>query len=341
MKTNYFFATALTFLIGFTSYSQGELFYLDFEGSDPLTNLPTGVTNVNSSTTVRVKDNTDYPPVNNAVEADPDEAGENELFLDFHGYLKIDVENPSNGFSLAYDYRRNDDNDDWWLGFLSFVGNDGVENRLEQLLIREWDGQLNFGDVNTGGNKPIGFLTNYHVVVIINESGDLITYVNGAEVLNVPNTTTNHNINTWTNASLLLSFKGSDFDGTDVTPEPEYQTNARDARAFVDNIALFDRTLTPDEVTEIFNNGNNTLSIESQILKNSLSIYPNPVREVLNFSSQDVKSVDVFSISGAKVLSKEVTNASLDLSSLEAGTYIIQCKDFDGNKIKILRAIKQ
>jgi hypothetical protein len=49
----------------------------------------------------------------------------------------------------------------------------------------------------------------------------------------------------------------------------------------------------------------------------------------------------VFSISGAKVLSKEVTNASLDLSSLEAGTYIIQCKDFDGNKIKILRAIKQ
>lgn len=326
--------------IGMTSYAQGEKFFLDFEGTEPLNNLPTGVTNVNGSETVLVKGSDSYPAQNNEVQADPDAAGESELFLDFHGYLKIDIDDTSNGYSLAYDYRRNDDNDDWWLGFLTFIGNDGVENRLEQLLIREWDGQLNFKDTNTGSNKPIGFFTNYHVVVVVNADGDLMVYVDGSEVLNVPNSSSNYNLDTWTNASLLMSFKGNSFDGSTVTPEPEYDTDARDARVFVDNIALFERALSASEVTTLLNDGNNTLSVDDQIVNRNLNVYPNPVRDVLNFSSSDVKSVEVYNLLGSKVMSQKTSNSSLNVSHLNTGTYIINCLDADGKNLKTVKTIK-
>ena len=260
MRNNYFFISFFAILISSISFGQAEKFYLDFEGASPLTSLPAGVTNVNSSNTIRVKNTTDYTATPNLVQTDPDVTGENELFLDFQGYLKIDINSPSAGFSIAYDYRRTNDNDDWYLGFLSFIGNDGVSNRLEQLLIREWDGQLEFGGQNTGGVKPIGFNTNYHVVVTVSNLGDLIVYVNNTEVFNVPNSTSGHNIHTWTNASLLLSFKGSSFDGTNVTPEPDFASNARDTRAYVDNVALFERVLSSTEITTIYNNGNDAFS---------------------------------------------------------------------------------
>tara|TARA_B110000093_G_C12966617_1_gene409945 strand:+ start:888 stop:3974 length:3087 start_codon:yes stop_codon:yes gene_type:complete len=260
MRNNYFFISFFAFLLTSISYGQAEKFYLDFEGVNPLTNLPTGVTNINGTNTVRVKNTTDYPATPNVVQTDPNVTGENELFLDFQGYLKMDITDTSAGFSLAYDYRRNNLNDDWYLGFLTFIGNDGAANRLEQLLIREWDGQFEFGGQNTGGVKPIGFDTNYHVVVTVSSIGDLKVYVNNTEVFSVPNSTSSHNIHTWSNAGLLLSFKGASFDGTNVTPEPEFASSARDARSFVDNVALFERELSSSEISTIYNNGNDAFS---------------------------------------------------------------------------------
>ncbi len=238
------------------SYGQAPKFYLDFEGASPLSSLPSGVTNVDGANTVRVKNTTDYPAIPNAVQSDGGSG--NELFLDFQGYLKVNVPNPSNGFTLAYDYKRNWANDDWWLGFLSFIGNDGTNNRLEQIQIKEWSGQLNFGGQDSFNPYPIWFDTDYKIVITCSASGDINLYVDNVLKLSVPNATSGKNIHTWTNASLLLSFKGSSFDGTNVTPEGDYASNARDVRAFVDNVALFERELSPSEVSYINTNGNNT-----------------------------------------------------------------------------------
>jgi hypothetical protein len=100
MKKNYFLIIMVALVSLSTMYGQGEKFFLDFEGSDPLNNLPEGVENVNGTNTVLVKGTNSFAPIPNAVQEDPDAAGENELFLDFHGYLKMDLDNPS-AFSIA------------------------------------------------------------------------------------------------------------------------------------------------------------------------------------------------------------------------------------------------
>lgn len=345
MKKKYFLITICLLVFNITNYAQEAKLFIDFESTDALSNLPQGVTNSNGTNTVRVKNSTDYAPLANAVQTDPDATGENELFLDFHGYLKVDLSNPSS-FTLAYDYRRTDDNDDWWLGFLTFIGNDGTDNRLEQLQIREWDGQLNYADTNTGSVKPISFNTNYHLV-LTSSNGDIKVYVNGEEVLNVPFSSSAKNIHTWSNASLLISFKGSSFDGTNVTPEPEYDSNARDTRVYVDNIALFDREISSSEVTQLYNNGNNSLGVlsvaDNNFIDNTIKLYPNPLNSSVNqirFSSDKVKSVDIYNIIGARVFSKEVINSKLNVSSLSSGTYIVKSYDINGKKLNDSKLIK-
>jgi len=336
MKKNYIL-TALSIIVFNTlSYSQGQVFYLDFEGTNPLTNLPAGVTSVDGTNTVLVKGITSYAPLPNAVQTNSVSVN-NELFLDFQGYLKINLTTTTE-FSLAYNYRRTDNNDDWWLGFLTFIGNDGTNNRLEQVLIREWNGQLHAAGTNSN-NSPIWFNTNYHIVLTVS-SGNIKVYVDGVERLNVPNSTSGFNIHTWTNASILMSFKGSSFNGTTVTPETEYNSNCRDTRAFVDNVALFNSTLDQSQINLIYQNGNNSLSIDDHNDISDLVAYPNPVANDLFFSSSDADAVEVYNMLGQKVMSKKVVNSTINMNELSAGTYFINCFDVAGAKIKAFKVLK-
>lgn len=332
MIKNYIFSVLLFTAINTLSYSQ--VFFLDFEGPNPLSNLPSGVSNVNSTNTVRVKNTTNYSPVVNEVQTN----GTNkELFVDFQGYLKIGLAS-TNQFSLAYNYRRTDNNDDWWLGFLTFIGSNGATNELRQVLIREWNGQLHSAGTNSA-TSPIWFNTNYHIVLTVS-NGDIKVYVDGEERLNVPNSVSNYNIQNWTNASILMSFKGDSFDGTNVTPENEFNTNCRDTRVFLDNVALFYTVLDQSQVTSIFQNGNNSLSINNHNQLYSLSAYPNPVSDKLFFSSSDVELIDVFNMMGQKVLSKKIENATLNMEELSSGTYLLNCFNSTGEKIKTIKVNK-
>jgi hypothetical protein len=339
MKTNYFLITACVLLLETFSYGQGEEFYLDFEGVNPLSNLPTGVTNVDGTNTVRVKNNTDYAAIPNTVESDGN--GGNELFLDYHGYLRMDLTDTSTGFSVVYDYRMSNVEDaDWWLGFLTFIGNEGVDNKLEKIQIKQyWVGQLNFANVDAP--NTVDFRTaDVKVVVTCSSIGDIKVYINNVVVLDILNSASSYNMHTWTNAGLLLSFKGDAFDGTNVTPEGDYASNSRDARVYVDNISLFDREVSVSEVNQLFNDGNNTLQIEDKnVLNNQVGVYPNPVTDILNFSSE-VESTEIYNILGAKIIALKTINSSIDVSVLIKGTYIIKCFDVKGNIIDIVRAIK-
>lgn len=61
---------------------------------------------------------------------------------------------------------------------------------------------------------------------------------------------------------------------------------------------------------------------EKEFLKNNISVYPNPVRNVLNVNSnnQIITSIDIYDISGKAIVSEKNTS-SIDLSNVENGIY--------------------
>lgn len=75
---------------------------------------------------------------------------------------------------------------------------------------------------------------------------------------------------------------------------------------------------------------------------NGLTVYPNPVKNILNFSyTHDISSVSVYNFLGQQVLSKSLqTNKSeIDLSELTSGTYYLSIQSQD--KVKTIKIIKE
>ncbi len=87
---------------------------------------------------------------------------------------------------------------------------------------------------------------------------------------------------------------------------------------------------------------NNAVGIES-LQQNSISIYPNPTRGMINLKivNNDIKNIFVFDISGKKII--EILNINqnqmIDLSSYENAVYII--KILTGNEMFISKIVKE
>lgn len=72
----------------------------------------------------------------------------------------------------------------------------------------------------------------------------------------------------------------------------------------------------------------------------SISIYPNPVTNILTFNTTDNKKVTqimLYSMDGKIILDKAIENNQIDLSNLLEGTYILKT-DFDNStNFKIIK----
>lgn len=82
------------------------------------------------------------------------------------------------------------------------------------------------------------------------------------------------------------------------------------------------------------------LSVDSVENKNSLSLYPNPVKDMLNFTTKEpIKSIAIFNLLGQKVLEyNSINNNQINLSILANGTYIAKILTESGiNAIKIIK----
>lgn len=90
--------------------------------------------------------------------------------------------------------------------------------------------------------------------------------------------------------------------------------------------------------------GVNNLGVTEVINSKQLQIYPNPVKDILNFKVLDglkIESVEVYDLSGKKVsanASKLV--GSLNVSNLSKGNYILKVKADDG-RVHIQKIIKE
>ncbi len=89
---------------------------------------------------------------------------------------------------------------------------------------------------------------------------------------------------------------------------------------------------------------NATLGTTEVINSRQLQIYPNPVKDVLNFKLSDgltAESVEIYDFAGQKInLKNSKFLSSLNVSSLRTGTYILRVKANDG-KVHIQKIVKE
>ena len=75
--------------------------------------------------------------------------------------------------------------------------------------------------------------------------------------------------------------------------------------------------------------------------RSNVSIYPNPVKSVLNFNgAKDISRVEIYNVAGQKIKSVEkLSDQKIELSNLTSGTYIIRA-NVDG-VVKSFKFIKE
>ena len=64
----------------------------------------------------------------------------------------------------------------------------------------------------------------------------------------------------------------------------------------------------------------------SSVNKGKIAVYPNPVKNNLNFSlpnGEKISQISIHNMAGQKVLTQTLTNATINLETLQAGTYIV------------------
>lgn len=96
------------------------------------------------------------------------------------------------------------------------------------------------------------------------------------------------------------------------------------------------RNANPDNEADLGNVtvGSSVVSVNDlNDLQTRISIFPNPVSDVLSIDSESpVKSYQVSTLLGQTVLSGQTTNNNVEVSSLAAGTYLITVQVAEGQK---------
>lgn len=83
----------------------------------------------------------------------------------------------------------------------------------------------------------------------------------------------------------------------------------------------------------------NTLGLHENDFINNISVYPNPVKNILNFKTEkNISKVEVYDIAGRILSSNSISENKIDLSELKTGNYILKLYTDKGIKnTKILK----
>jgi len=91
----------------------------------------------------------------------------------------------------------------------------------------------------------------------------------------------------------------------------------------LDEVCLFKGTLNGDQIQAIMNDDFNFLLSIQTVDKNKISIYPNPIKDILYINEREnIKAISIFSMNGTKVMFNATFNDCIDISSLKPGCYI-------------------
>lgn len=97
--------------------------------------------------------------------------------------------------------------------------------------------------------------------------------------------------------------------------------NTQRLDAYFDDLYVYNKVLAPAEISDLYNG---TVSIEKVNIENKMSIYPNPVTNMLHISTEDnINKLSIYNINGSLIRNYENINNTIDVSSLIKGMYIL------------------
>ena len=118
--------------------------------------------------------------------------------------------------------------------------------------------------------------------------------------------------------------------GGTVGGDGQYSLNSvKKFTGVLDEFYIYNRALSDTEIIEVMNNINGSLASQNFNDKNlKASLYPNPTSSSFTIEMEnEVKSIEVFSLQGQKVLTTTVKN--INVSNLSKGIYLVRIEDVD------------
>ncbi|MFM8490468.1 MAG: LamG-like jellyroll fold domain-containing protein [Candidatus Methylopumilus sp.] len=191
-----------------------------------------------------------------------------------------------------------------------------------------WLTALPFG-VN---GSPANPNNNWHHWVITNGTGGIDYYFDGNYAGGITTPTGN------TLVAGKMFFMGSCPDSTGLVAYQDAYLNNWNGK--LDDIGVWNRQLTQQEITALYNAGTVGLTDLHQPI--SFSVYPNPAQNIINLKvNQEYLGLPVklFDNYGKLVLTKIIdqTNFSLDLINLANGIYLLRMEDNKGSNFKFVK----
>ncbi len=90
----------------------------------------------------------------------------------------------------------------------------------------------------------------------------------------------------------------------------------------------------------MLNNSEDNLTVNEFISTNYPFMFPNPFKDCFNISDKKYDTLEVYSVTGNKILSKKITGNSFCIDNIESGLYIAKFISKDGSKL-ILKVLKE
>ncbi|MBJ6367006.1 LamG-like jellyroll fold domain-containing protein [Snuella sedimenti] len=324
MKTKFlFFVLLISSYYSFSQFITPQA-YLTFEDNTIIPYGVTGITNVNASGTVNLANPAGiYSQTNNAIVND---AGENVLFKDFEGYLKFDetILN-KNEFSLTAKYKWSGTNA-WWLGLISFVGNDGTNYVDQHIQIKKPT-----GEINGLGLSAIDVLLQdqYHHIALTYNAGTIVLYIDGTQVA----TSTGQTIHNLTNLSLYLGLKTNVNASTGaVTPFVDGSGNSKNTKAYLDQVAIFNRALSSTEVTDVYN---------GELNLNHITVFPEQSKQTVTFGGDAKLTIKAWAEGNTSAISQKLYG-DMNLKILRVPIFALQpiTDPIYDNVITVINSVK-
>jgi len=191
-----------------------------------------------------------------------------------------------------------------------------------------WLSALPFG-VN---GSPANPNNNWHHWVITNGPGGIDYYFDGNYAGGVTTSIGN------TIVAGKKFFMGSCPDSTGLVAYQDAYLNNWNGK--LDDIGVWNRQLTQQEITALYNGG--TVGASDLSESKSFSIYPNPTQNIINIkvNPEDLGlPIKLFDNYGKLALSKIIdqTDFNLDLTNLANGIYLLRFEDNKGSNFKIVK----
>lgn len=114
----------------------------------------------------------------------------------------------------------------------------------------------------------------------------------------------------------------------------------REFHGGIDEVRFYNRALSAQEVTQLYNYNPSTAGLDLNTLNNAIQVYPNPAEDLITISSdKNLNNVTILSADGKTVYSGSSTK-NIDISGLKKGVYILNCI-LENNQVVTKRIVKR